>query len=108
MNSKDLIVSVAARIQLSEVLVRRVVRELADQVHAQLDLGTAVNVPGLGRFTPIDQPARVRQTESGEAQDVPARRVIRFKPKSQEARAKTRERRAAGGVAKRRRDEDVS
>lgn len=108
MNPKGLIESVAARTQLSAALVRRVVRELADQVHAELDAGTEVTVPGLGKFMPKDQPAKTRQTNSGETEEVPARRVVRFRAKSQEARARTLEKRAAGGGAKARKGRDES
>lgn len=80
MNAKELIRAVAEESGLSDQVVRRTLRMLGGHIQRELDAGTAVFVPGLGTFRGVERPARVRQTESGETQNVPARTIVKFRP----------------------------
>lgn len=58
-----------------EAMARMVIKYVAD--------GYDVVLPGLGKFYPKDRPARTgRNPQTGEAVQIPAKRVLAFKPLS--------------------------
>ncbi len=66
--------------QLNQYDMERIVRTVFDEITEALCRGERIELRGFGSFTPRRRDARVgRNPRTGEAVDVPARRVPHFK-----------------------------
>ncbi|MDP2830172.1 MAG: HU family DNA-binding protein [Sulfuricellaceae bacterium] len=80
MNQSELILKVASISGESKKAVEAVLKTAADVILASLHEGGEAILPGLGKLTVIDKPARQgRNPATGEAIDIPARRAPAFK-----------------------------
>lgn len=86
MNKAELIEGVAAGLRekgrdVSAALVTDVLDGLMEQVRSRLAGGGSVELRGFGRFETADRAARrVRNPQTGEMMQVPAKRVPKFRP----------------------------
>lgn len=89
MNQQDLIYTLqdqfnadcVGRGQLTAASVKTILRTLGEVVGAELNNGDSVNLPGLGILSVKERAARTgRNPKTGEAIEIPARRVVKFSP----------------------------
>lgn len=81
MNRAELIESVAHEVGLPKARVAAVVEMVVDKIEEALALGERVEIHGLGVFTTTIRAAKKgRNPATGEPVDVPATRVVKFKP----------------------------
>lgn len=79
MNKAELINTVSARGRESKRSVENVLETLVDVIWIVFSEGGEVTLPGLGKLTVKDKPARKgRNPKTGEEIDIPAKRVPHF------------------------------
>lgn len=79
MNQSELILKVASISGESKKAVEAVLKTAADVIQAELQEGGEAVLPGLGKLTVKDKPARKgRNPATGEEIDIPARRAPHF------------------------------
>ncbi|MFA7269862.1 MAG: HU family DNA-binding protein [Sterolibacterium sp.] len=79
MNQAELILKVASISGESKKAVEAVLKTAADVITAALQEGGEAVLPGLGKLTVKDKPARKgRNPKTGEEIDIPARRAPHF------------------------------
>jgi DNA-binding protein HU-beta len=80
MNQTDLMKSMR-ELGLNKPLAGNVLAALAQQVAAALKRGERVVLPGIGTFQVKQRAARMgRNPKTGEAIQIPAKKVVQFKP----------------------------
>jgi DNA-binding protein HU-beta len=78
---KELIDDLSERTQQSKAATEAFVDALGPALQAVLAAGGEANLPGIGKFTVKDKPARTgRNPRTGTAIAIPARRVPAFSP----------------------------
>jgi DNA-binding protein HU-beta len=81
MNKADLIDSIIAQSGLGKSEVAKVLEAYSDIVTKTLQSGDQIVIPGLGTFCVSNRAARTgRNPRTGEALEIPATRVPKFKP----------------------------
>jgi len=81
MNRAELIEAVAQEVGLPKARVAAVVETVVDKIEDALAVGERVEIHGLGVFTTTVRAAKKgRNPATGEPVDVPATRVVKFKP----------------------------
>lgn len=79
MNQSELILKVASISGESKKSVEAVLKTAADVIQAELQEGGEAVLPGLGKLSVKDKPARKgRNPSTGEEIDIPARRAPHF------------------------------
>lgn len=79
MNQSKLIIKVAGISGESKKAVEAVLKTTADVIHAELEEGGEVTLPGLGKLSVHAKAARKgRNPKTGEEIDIPARHVPHF------------------------------
>jgi DNA-binding protein HU-beta len=87
MTKSELITAIAGAIHLKKTEVAEVLEQLEHEAMGALYRGEDAVLPGLGKLELTDRAARNgRNPATGEAMEIPAKKVVRFKP-SQELRA---------------------
>lgn len=77
----DLVQAVAEETGLSKAKSRQVVDAFLQSIHEELRSGGGITLTGFGSFQVIEQgPTRVRNPNSGQIMNIPARRLIKFQP----------------------------
>ena len=83
MSGSELIRATASSADKTMNITKDVIEVMAHLVIKYVSGGHAVVIPGLGEFYPKDRTARTgRNPQTGEAVQIPARRVLAFKPLS--------------------------
>ena len=81
MNKAELIDAVATAASLSKEDASRAVDAVFESISAALKSGDAIAIPGFGGFTVKDRAARAgRNPQTGATIQIPASRVVGFKP----------------------------
>lgn len=81
MNKSALIRTLAEGVGIANSQAERVLELLASTVGSQVNSGTDIVVPGLGKFSRKHRAARTgRNPQTGNAQENPAKNTIVFKP----------------------------
>ncbi len=81
MNKAELIGSVAGKAKLSKSDARAAVEAVVSTIHAAMKNGDKVSLVGFGTFSAPVRPARSgRNPQTGEAIQIPARKVPKFTP----------------------------
>lgn len=87
MNKKELVASVMAKLEgqgfpvASKAQAQRAVAAVLETIKESVVDGDGVNIIGFGSFRPAERKAtQFRNMQTGELMDVPARRVVTFKP----------------------------
>lgn len=81
MTKSEFVVTLAVASDLTKQEVERVIAAAANTLTDVMRSGDSVNIPGLGIFTSKDRPAHTgRNPATGEAVEIPAKRVAIFKP----------------------------
>lgn len=81
MNRAELIESVAEELGLPKARVAAVIESVVERIEDALASGQRVEIHGLGVFTTTIRAAKKgRNPATGEPVDVPATRVVKFKP----------------------------
>lgn len=87
MNKKELVASVMAKLEgqgfpvASKAQAQRAVAAVLETIKESVVDGDGVNIIGFGSFHPAERKAtQFRNMQTGELMDVPARRVVTFKP----------------------------
>lgn len=81
MTKSELIEAIAVLSGESAAASERVVDALIRQARDTLAAGGEITLPGLGKFEAADRAARTgRNPGTGAALDIPATRVVKFKP----------------------------
>lgn len=81
MNKGDMVVSVAENLDVSRKVVNEVLDEVLSMVLKTLGSKESVKFSGLGTFYVVERGPRTgRNPKTGEAVDVPAKTVVKFKP----------------------------
>jgi DNA-binding protein HU-beta len=75
-----LVEKVARKTRYSKRDVAEVIRTLNEAVAAEIQKGNTVRLPGLGTFTRVEKAARSVNAFGKGVIEVPARRVVRFRP----------------------------
>jgi DNA-binding protein HU-beta len=79
MNKAELVGRVARDTRITKVLATRVVDSMLEQITRVLRKGDRATLVGFGTFTVVRRRARVgRNPQTGDAIEIPSRRVIRF------------------------------
>lgn len=79
----ELITEIAHQTGQTKGIIADVLTALENTAQAALKNGDAVTIPGLVKLTPMDKAARVgRNPATGEACQIPAKRVVKAKPVS--------------------------
>ena len=80
-NKTDLIARIAQQADLSKASAARALEAVLDGIQDALKAGDAVTIAGFGSFEIAERPARSgRNPRTGEAIEVPAARVPKFRP----------------------------
>lgn len=80
MNKADLSYAIADRTGITKAQAASVLEELAAVAEHELNAGSDFVLPGIGRFFGRFQEARTgRNPGTGEAVDIPAKTVVKFK-----------------------------
>ncbi len=81
MNKAELIVSIARKANLSRSDARAAVEAVVSTIEAAMKNGDKVSLVGFGTFSAPTRPARPgRNPQTGEAIQIPARKVPKFTP----------------------------
>lgn len=81
MTKSEFVVTLAVASDLTKQEVERVIAAAANTLTDVMRSGDSVNIPGLGIFTSKERPAHTgRNPATGEAVEIPAKRVAIFKP----------------------------
>lgn len=81
MTKTDLISAIAGAIHLTNTEVAEVLEQLEHEVRGALYRGEAAVLPGLGKLEVVERAARHgRNPATGEAMEIPAKKVPTFKP----------------------------
>ena len=81
MNKAELIGSVAGKANLSKRAARAAVEAMVSTIEAAMKNGEKVSLVGFGTFSAPTRPARPgRNPQTGEAIQIPARKVPKFTP----------------------------
>lgn len=81
MNKADLVNSIAERTGLTKTKSNEVINAITSAISESLTNGDKVTLVGFGTFTTSERNARRgRNPKTGEAINIPAKRVARFKP----------------------------
>lgn len=81
MNKKELILDIAQRAEVNQVVAERVIDALSASVIATLREGHEFKLTDLGKFSVKTRPARTAlNPRTGEKVDVPEKIAVRFKP----------------------------
>lgn len=79
----ELITEISKQTNYPKRLVKGVLDSTTEAIKGYAKNGQAVAVPGLGVFKPVDRAAKTgRNPKTGEAIQIPAKRVLTFKPSS--------------------------
>lgn len=77
----DLTNALAERVSITKSAANAVIDDLFDLIKAEAEAGKTVSIPGFGRFVMKDRAARTgRNPQTGEPIQIPASRVLGFKP----------------------------
>lgn len=80
MNQNDLITAISAKAELTKTDTRKFLSALAEVTQDALAKGLTVTVQGIGAFSAYERAARTgRNPTTGEAIQVPAKRMPKFK-----------------------------
>ncbi len=80
MNKTELVKSIATAAGLSQVAAEKALNGFMDAVKGSLAKGESVTMVGFGTFSVSKRAARTgRNPRTGEAIDIPARNVVKFK-----------------------------
>jgi len=81
MNYQELVTHVSGETGLPKKQVDRVFDTLRDAIHAELEYGESVSLPGVGKFVSVHRAERVgRNVRTGEPITIPAHNAPKFKP----------------------------
>lgn len=81
MTKSEFVVTLAVASDLTKQEVERVIAAAANTLTDVMRSGDSVNIPGLGIFTSKERPSHTgRNPATGEAVEIPAKRVAIFKP----------------------------
>lgn len=81
MTKSEFVVTLAVASDLTKQEVERVIAAAANTLTDVMRTGDSVNIPGLGIFTSKERSAHTgRNPATGEAVEIPAKRVAIFKP----------------------------
>jgi DNA-binding protein HU-beta len=80
--SKDqLIADIAEATDAPKAIVRAVLQQLSEIVSDQLENGSELTLPGIGKLKIGDRPARTgRNPQTGAAIEIAAKKVVKFVP----------------------------
>ncbi len=83
LSKSDFVMAISLRAEIDQALARDVLNILLETVTQSLVRGEAVTLTGFGRFDVREQAARTgRNPQTGEALQIPARRIPKFVPGS--------------------------
>ena len=83
MNKKDLVRAMAAKAGMKVVEAERALSAFMEAVTEALSGGEEVRLSGFGTFRVVERkPRRMKNPRTGEVMDIPAKRVVKFKPGS--------------------------
>ena len=83
MNKKDLVKAMAAKAGMKVVEAERALSAFMEAVTEALSGGEEVRLSGFGTFRVVERkPRRMKNPRTGEEMEIPARRVVKFKPGS--------------------------
>jgi len=81
MNKKDLVKAMAAKTGMKVVEAERALSAFIEAVTEALSGGEEVRLTGFGTFRVVDRAPRcLKNPRTGEEMEIPARRVVKFKP----------------------------
>ena len=81
MNKRELISQVANSMGSTQVTAEKVINAMMESITASLHKGDNVRLLGFGTFTIKQRPAKAgRNPRTGVAIQIPAKRVVRFRP----------------------------
>ena len=80
MTHTDYVAKIAAATNLPKTVIDSVLKSAAATAIAALNDGGDVSLPGLGKLTLVDRPAKMgRNPRTGEPLQIAAKRVVKFK-----------------------------
>lgn len=83
MNKTDLINAIAAEAGLSKADAAKALNVTMSAIAAAVKAGDKVSLVGFGTFAPSERPARTgKNPRTGEILEIPAKKVVKFKPGS--------------------------
>ncbi len=78
---KELAKSVAELYDMPATAAERIITTIFEEIAEAVSLGSAVTIPGFGKFKPIVRAARTaRNPQTGDAIEVPEKQSMKFKP----------------------------
>lgn len=81
MNKAQLIEAIASKSTLSKKEAAGVLETFTSSIKDSLKKGQKVSIPGFGTFVIVDRKARTgRNPRTGQAIQIPAKKVLKFKP----------------------------
>lgn len=84
MNKNQLIVAVANSTGMKQTEAKNIVETFSNIISSTLLAGEEVTLPRIGKLKVSDRPARTgRNPKTGEAIQIPAKQVVKFKPSSE-------------------------
>ncbi len=81
MTKKDIIENVATASGISKAAAERAVNAMMETIKESLASGDNVQLVGFGRFSVRERaPRKCRNPRTGDVVEIPARKVVKFKP----------------------------